>query len=188
MNNDTRSKLSKTTISLHWIVAFLMIMLLASGIYMASTETFALYPWHKSFGVVVFVFAILRITWRIKQGWPVHVGDYSLMEKLLSKATHWALITGTVAMPVSGFIMNAMGGYGVEAFGVELFPSNTGPEGPFDFVAINEPVADFAHSVHSLAGDLLVAAIFLHLVGALKHHFLDRDATIRRMLGAKASS
>ncbi|RDE24673.1 cytochrome b [Motiliproteus coralliicola] len=184
MNNDTLSRLSKTTIRLHWVIAFLMIMLLASGIYMASTETFALYSWHKSFGILVFGIAVIRIAWRIKQGWPKHVGDYSLIERALSKATHWILILGTVAMPISGIVMNAMGGYGVEAFGVELFPTNTGPEGPFDFVAINEPVADFAHAVHSLAGDVLVIAVALHILGALKHHLLDRDATIRRMLGS----
>lgn len=188
MNNDTKSKLSKTTVRLHWIIALLMIMLLASGVYMVETETFALFSWHKSFGVLVFIFAAFRILWRIKQGWPEHVSNYSIIERVLSKGTHWILIIGTVMMPVSGFIMNAMGGYGVEAFGVELFPANTGPEGPFDFLPINEGLANLASSMHSLGGNLLIAAVVLHVIGALKHHFIDKDATIYRMLGKRIES
>ncbi|MBN3561579.1 cytochrome b [Aliamphritea spongicola] len=185
MNNDTRSKLSRTTVRLHWLIAFLMIMLLASGLYISTTETFALMPWHKSFGVLVFGFAVFRIIWRIKQGWPEHVGNYSRMERILSKATHWILISGTIIMPVSGFMMSAMGGYGVAAFGIELFPTNTGPGGPFDFVAINENLNSIMRSVHSLAGDLILITVALHTIGALKHHLMDKDATIRRMLGAE---
>ncbi len=183
MINDTKTKLSTTTVSLHWVTALLMISILASGIYITNTETFALMPWHKSLGVLVCVFAVIRILWRIKQGWPEHVGRYSVSEQILSKAIHWILITGTVLMPVSGFMMSAMGGYGVAAFGVELFPANTGANGPYDFVAINEGVADVMSTVHSFTGNLLLAAIALHAAGALKHHVIDKDATIRRMLG-----
>jgi len=77
MQPDSLSKLSATTVSLHWIVAVMMILLLATGIYMEQAEAFALYPWHKSFGVLVLLFAVMRIAWRIKQGWPKSVGDYS---------------------------------------------------------------------------------------------------------------
>ena len=183
MTNDSASKLSKATVGLHWIVATLMILLLASGIYMENTEAFALFPWHKSFGVVVFLFAILRIAWRVKQGWPKPVSTYSSIEQILSKTTHWVLILATVMMPISGFVMSAMGGYGVEVFGMELFSKNTSPNDPFEFIAINGGLADFAHTLHGLIGNILLVAVILHTLGAFKHHFLDKDATIRRMLG-----
>lgn len=188
MNNDTQTQLSATTVRLHWLIAILMIALLASGTYISYTETFALMPWHKSFGVIVFIFAVARIAWRIKQGWPKPVGDYSSVERFAAKAIHWVLILGTLVMPVSGFVSNAMGGYGVEVFGLELYPSNTGPGGPYDFVAVNESLADFAHGVHGLGGNLIIAAVALHIIGALKHHLLDKDATIRRMLGQSSDA
>jgi len=76
-----------------------------------------------------------------------------------------------------------MGGYGVDAFGIELFASNTSPGNPRDFVAINEGLAALSSTVHAILGNILIAAVSLHIVGALKHHFMDRDGTIRRMLG-----
>jgi len=183
MKPDSLSKLSATTVSLHWIVAVMMILLLATGIYMEQAEVFALYPWHKSFGVLVLLFAVIRIAWRINQGWPKSVGDYSTIEKVLSKLVHWLLILATVIMPVSGFMMSALGGYGIDFFGIELVAKNTAPNNPMEIVPINESMANFAHGVHGVGGNLLLLAVILHLVGALKHHILDKDATIRRMLG-----
>ncbi len=183
MKPDSLSKLSATTISLHWIVAVMMILLLATGIYMEQTEAFALYPWHKAFGVLILLFVVIRIVWRIKQGWPKPVGDYSALEKTLSKIVHWLLILATLIMPVSGFMMSSLGGYGIDFFGFELVAKNTNPSNPMEIVPINEAIANFAHIVHELAGYVLLLAVILHLVGALKHHILDKDATIRRMLG-----
>ncbi|MCV6605635.1 MAG: cytochrome b/b6 domain-containing protein, partial [Porticoccaceae bacterium] len=140
MNADTREQLSKTTISLHWIVAVLMIGLLATGVYMEQTSTYALYPWHKSFGVVIAVFVIWRIIWRIRQGWPKAAGEYTAVEKLLSKLVHYLLIVGTLVMPVSGFLMSAMGGHGVAVFGFELFHHNPDPDNPGKVLPLNAAV------------------------------------------------
>ncbi len=183
MKHDSLSKLSGATVSLHWIVAVMMILLLATGMYMESTETFALFPWHKSFGVIVLLFAVLRIGWRLTQGWPAPASDYSAVEKSLSRMIHWILILATVLMPVSGFLMSAMGGFGVEVFGLELVSKNTSPNDPTEIVAINESLAGLAHSIHGLGGNVLLFAVTLHVAGALKHHIVDKDATIRRMLG-----
>ena len=54
-------KTKSVTIRLHWLIAALMIALLAVGMYMAETEAWALYPWHKSFGIVVLPLALARI-------------------------------------------------------------------------------------------------------------------------------
>lgn len=66
---DTYHKLSRQTVFLHWIVAVGIIGLLAVGVYMHETESFFLYPWHKSFGVLILLFVIWRIINRIKNGW-----------------------------------------------------------------------------------------------------------------------
>lgn len=182
---DTRERLSVNTIVLHWAVGIMMIGLLGTGLYMAENEFYALYPWHKSFGVLIVAVAVLRIVWRIRNRWPLPVGDYTKLEKLLAKIVHHLLIIGTVLMPVSGFMMSAMGGHGVDLFGLELIARNPSPDNPREVMALNSTLAELGHTVHSTAGCVLIVSVILHIMGALKHHFLDKDGTLRRMLGAK---
>ena len=183
MNGDTREKLSTTTISLHWLVAILMIGLLATGIYMEQTSSYWLYDWHKSFGVVIALFVIARIIWRAKQGWPQHVGNYTAIETFLASLVHWLLIIGTLVMPISGFLMSAMGGHGVAVFGWEIFHHNPDPNNPGKVLPINGELAGTAHSLHWIAGYCIIGGLVLHIVGAVKHHVVDKDGTLRRMLG-----
>lgn len=184
MNLDTPNKLSHTTVMLHWVVGLTMLTLLGTGIYMEQTETYALYPWHKSFGVLIILFVALRVVWRAKNGWPTPVRNYSGMERRLSKLVHWLLIIGTVAMPISGFIMSALGGHGVAVLGLDLVARNPDPVDPSQVLPLNGAMAGFAHQVHGLAGYTVVGAVALHVAGALKHHLFDIDGTLRRMLGA----
>lgn len=185
MKLDTHSKLSSNTLFLHWTVGILMIGLLGSGIYMEQNEIYALYPWHKSFGVLIAAFVLLRVLWRIKNGWPSHVSNYTNIEKLLSKIVHYLLIIGTVLMPISGFMMSALGGHGVELFGMELVARNPDPADPNQVIALNGPLAGLGHTLHEYAGIAILVGVFLHVVGALKHHIVDKDGTLRRMLGAE---
>lgn len=185
MKLDTHSKLSPNTLALHWIVAIMMIALLTTGLYMETTETLALYPWHKSFGVLIILFVVLRVLWRIKNGWLSPVSNYTKVEKILSKVVHYLLIIGTVLMPLSGFMMSAMGGHGVAFFGIELFARNPDPINPREVIALNAGIAKFAHTLHGLGGNILIAGVVLHIAGAFKHHVMDKDGTLRRMLGAE---
>lgn len=183
MRPDTSSKLSMPTISLHWIVAVMLLILLATGIYMEQTSAYALYPWHKSFGVLIVLFVVLRILWRWQNGWPPPTRDYTAWEKTLSGIVHYLLIIGTVIMPVSGFMMSALGGHGVALFGLELVAHNPDPANPQEVIPFNATLAGMAHTVHGWAGYILVVGVLLHIAGALKHHILDQDGTLRRMLG-----
>lgn len=185
MKLDTHSKLSTNTLTLHWVVGIMMIVLLVTGIYMEENEIFTLYPWHKSFGVLIAAFVVLRVIWRIKNGWLSPVRDYASIEKLLSKIVHYVLIIGTVLMPISGFIMSAMGGHGVDFFGMELIARNPDPADPNEVVALNGTLAGIGHNMHKFAGMAILVGVILHVVGALKHHFIDKDGTLRRMLGAE---
>jgi len=161
--------------------------MLAVGIYMHETETFALYPLHKSFGVIVFVFAVYRIFVRAKEGWPEPIGDATPAWQLLAaKVVHWCLIISTLVYPLSGMMMSAGGGHGIAVFGLELVASN------YDAVTekavpLNAVVADLGHAVHGLLYWVLIPIIVLHVAGALKHHFVEKDGTIKRMFSFKSS-
>ena len=75
-----------------------------------------------------------------------------------------------------------MGGDGVAVFGLELIPSNFDPE-LRKYIPMNADVSKGAAQVYEILGDVFIAVIGLHVVGALKHHFVDRDGTRKRMLG-----
>ena len=93
---DSEHELSRITIVLHWLVGVAIIILLAVGVFMANTETWSLYPWHKSIGILVAVLALLRVMWRVKNGWLQPVASYSAIEVSLAKAVHWVLIIATL--------------------------------------------------------------------------------------------
>ncbi len=183
--SDTQEALSSITRSLHWLIGLSIIALIAVGIYMEETETFALYPIHKSLGVLVFPFVLFRVIWRMKEGWPSPAGNYSTLEHVLSKAVHWVLIIGTVAFPISGMMMSGAGGHGIPLFGLELLAANPDPANPMEVIPLNKDIAGLGHTIHGIAGNVMILAIVLHLVGALKHHLVDKDSTLRRMIFSK---
>ena len=185
MTQDHPDRFSRTTLLLHWLVGLSIIGLLAVGIYMDEAKVYALYPWHKSFGILVFFIALARIVWRIRNGWPTPVGQHKQIEQVLARVIHWVLILGTVLMPLSGFLMSSLGGNGVALFGLELVPRNPDPMDPGKVIAYNRALAGIAHEAHGIGGTLMISAIALHVLGALKHHLVDKDGTLRRMLGAR---
>ncbi|MDO6463460.1 MULTISPECIES: cytochrome b [Pseudoalteromonas] len=182
---DTPLTLSKTTISLHWIVAVLIIGLLGSGLYMENFEAFFLMSWHKSFGVLLFAFALLRVTWRIINGWPKHTNTHPEYEMILAKVIHYVLIISMLLMPISGLITSGMGGHGVDLFGLEIIPHNPNPENPQRSMPFSESWSNLGKTVHGLTANALLVALGLHIVGAIKHHVIDKDNTLTRMLGKK---
>lgn len=180
---DTKNNLSLTTRSLHWLIAICFIALTAVGIYMANTEAWALYPLHKSFGVILFVVILLRVGWRVKQGWPTPVGQYQKIELVLAKVTHWILLLGTIAMPISGMLYSGMSGHGFGIFGWTILKGNYDPANPEQVIPHSELLSAISEQAHEIIGYTLAVAIVLHVAGACKHHFLDRDRTLLRMLG-----
>ena len=93
------------------------------------------------------------------------------------------LLIGTILFPLSGLVMSAMGGNGIAVFGVELFPMNPDPANPGKNMPIDKAMAGNARAMHGLLLWVMLGALALHVAGALKHHLLDGDGTLRRMLG-----
>jgi len=181
--SDSKEKLSPITIGLHWLVALTIIGLLTIGFYMTNTSSYGLYPIHKSIGVIIFSAVLLRVVWRLKNGWPEPVREYPSWEHRLAVATHWILIISTVVMPISGMLYAGASGHGFGIFGLEIVASNHDPANPAQVIPYNHALEEIAEEVHKIVAIILASAVLLHLVGALKHHVLDKDATLLRMLG-----
>ena len=183
MELETQKKLSTTSIVMHWLVGISMIMLFAVGTYMERNEYIPiLYYMHKSIGTILFFVILYRIYWRFKLGWPPAASQYKKYEHILSKIVHWVLLLSTILFPISGLIMSGYGGYGIFIFELNLIAPNIDPSSGYA-IPFNSMLADAGHTVHSTLAKIIIAAFILHLVGALKHHFIDKDNTLKRMLG-----
>ncbi|MES2673489.1 MAG: cytochrome b [Pseudomonadota bacterium] len=181
--HQSKKDLSLVSIVLHWIVALGIITLALIGLYMTANEAWSLYPYHKSFGLILFPIIVIRVIWRLKQGWPVAVSRYSAVEHSLAKMTHWLLLILIFLMPLAGMIYSGASGHGFGIFGLELVPHNYTEDG--QAIAYSEVWRDAGQTAHRYIGNALMVLIALHIAGALKHHFVDRDATLKRMLGKK---
>ncbi|WP_146345176.1 cytochrome b [Falsiphaeobacter marinintestinus] len=160
----------------HWIVAALMIGMLAMGIYVfkimpPSPDRGAIVGIHKSIGLLVLFFGTWRVGWRLAQGFPEEVTHG--MQAVFARVVHWVLLIGIVIMPVSGLIGSAYGGRETSFFGLFAIPA--GPK--------IEWIHDVAYGVQGVFAMLLIGATVLHVAGALKHHFINRDFTLLRMVG-----
>ena len=162
----------------HWSIALLILMLLCVGFYMdqmsASPFKFQLYGWHKAFGITVLGLALLRVIWRLSSKTPESLSAHKRWEKMLSKTIHIVLYIAMVAMPLSGWVMSSAGGHAVSFFGLFDMPS---------IVSENTDLGRMANQAHGLLAYVIIGCVCLHILGALKHHIVDRDATLSRMGG-----
>ncbi len=177
---DTHKKFTWPTIGLHWIIAIAMIAMLAFGLYLEGLprgpEKGELIGLHKSVGMLILLFALVRIVWRFLNKFPKPISPLVNWQEKLAKLTHWVLIIGTVLMPVSGIFMAIGGGHSVGVFGFEIIAGSP------DKIEI---LSKIGHIIHGLGGKLLIVFVFLHFIGAIKHQFIDKDGTLSRMLGVE---
>ncbi len=163
-----------TAKALHWCMAIAIIPLLLTGEQtMGSHDARFLPTLHASAGFVLLVLFALRLWWRWKHPPPPPLSS-SRLERLGAKLSHFALYTGMVLIPLTGWlaytehVRRSLGMRPASLFGfrIPLLP---------DF-GINW------HLIHNWGGKLVLAIIALHVAAALKHHFYDKDATLKRML------
>ncbi|WP_105199842.1 cytochrome b [Pseudoalteromonas sp. T1lg10] len=171
------NKLSTPTIVLHWLTGLLFIGVLAFGLYVEELpkgdEKLEMLTLHKSFGITVLCFAFARLLWRLKEGEITHVAELSKVQELTAKSVHMVLLIGTLLMPISGLMMSIGGGHGAALFGFELYPESEKIEW----------MGSLGHDIHGPAAWLLLVTLLVHIAAAIKHHFIDKDKTLSRMLG-----
>ena len=176
--NDTQNRLSPTTIGLHWLIAILIIGMLALGLYLddlpKGSQKESLVQIHKAIGFIVLIFAAVRFVRRIMIGFPPHVFDaaYKSYEIAMARVVHWLLLLGSVIMPISGMVTSLVGGHDIDVFGLFTIPG---------LAEKHESFAEAAFIVHAVTAKILMAAIVLHIAGAFKHYLLDKDHTLQRI-------
>ncbi|MCW5622095.1 MAG: cytochrome b [Burkholderiales bacterium] len=168
---------SPIAIVLHWLVALLIVAAAALGLYMVDLEFSPLklktYAWHKWLGVTVFLLTALRLTWRLLRPVPAPLAGMPAWQARAAALVHAALYVLLFVIPLSGWLMSSALGVPVVYLGVVPLP---------DLVAKNEALGDQLKLVHGVLNSTLLALVCIHVLAALKHHFIDRDAVLARML------
>ncbi len=162
---------------LHWVIGFTMIALLAVGTYMeglkASDFKWTLYLTHKSIGVAILLLILWRIIWTIYNKAPRLPEGMDKKLVLASKLTHLALYVVMIGMPLSGWLMSSAGGYPVSFFKLFTIPP---------LMDKNPDLGKIFHLIHEIMGKAAIALIVIHVLAALKHHIIDKDNILTRML------
>lgn len=128
---------------------------------------------HKSLGVVVLMLAIFMIFWRHLGKRPAFVANMTKFEKKLAGSVHVLLYILMLAMPLTGIAMSMYSGYGVSLFGQFDLPL---------LVEKNVDIAGIFHEMHEWISYAVIGIVGLHVLGALIHHFIRKDETLKRMI------
>lgn len=161
--------------ALHWFLAVLILGVMILGLVVEDMpkgpERAGLMNWHQSFGTVVLVLVALRLAWRLVNPLPQPVG--SARTQRLASLMHWLLYGLMIAQPLSGLVQVQAAGRSLMLFGAFEVPR---------LIAENTALKEILEEVHETVWIVLAVAVAGHVAAALKHHFIDRDKTLVRML------
>lgn len=174
--HNTPEKFGIVSKTLHWLVAVLIIAAWIVGYYALRLPNdepakFELFDLHKSVGMVVLMLVIIRLSWSLYDGTPKFLGRSRVL-KYLANAVHYLLYAFMFVQPLSGWAMSSAAGYTPTFFGLFTFP---------DLVAKNPGTVETYVDIHNTSAYILLFLFILHVVGALAHHFIFKDNTLRRM-------
>ncbi len=162
---------------LHWVIVALIItqFVLASIAedLPLGMEKLATIARHKSVGITILALAVVRLVWRWVNPTPELPGTLKPYERVLARVTHGTLYALLFAMPLSGWMMSSARNFPVSWFNLVQLP---------DLVPPSQTLYEIMHETHEILATVLVVAVALHVLAALKHHFILRDDVLRRML------
>jgi cytochrome b561 len=163
-------------IALHWLLAVALVVSFILGLYMTglplSMQRLKLYNWHKWAGISILALSFLRLFWRLGHRPPADL-PMPAWQAAAAHATHHLMYVLFFAVPLVGWAYTSAVGFPVVVFGVWPLP---------DFVPRDKALAEQLKPWHAWLAYLLAAATVAHVAAALKHHFIDRDGLLARML------
>lgn len=178
MWRNGRDRYGAVSIALHWVIAAAVLGLVALGAWMVGLTYFD--PWynrslalHKAVGVAVLVLVAAKLGWRIADRHPGFAPEVRPFERAGATVMHRLLNAAMVLLPVTGYLISTSEGAGIDMFGAFELPA---------LFAVPEAARDLAIDIHFYLAYGALALAAAHAGAALKHHFVDRGSTLRRML------
>lgn len=176
---NTASRYGLVAVLMHWLVALAVIGLFALGTWMVDLGYYD--AWykrapdiHRSIGILLLAVMLLRLVWRMVNPRPAALPGHRRWEVVSAHLVHGLLYVLLFVAMVSGYLITTADGSSIHVFGWFEVPSVTGRI---------KGMEDTAGLVHYWVTWAVVVLAAVHAAGALKHHLLDRDDTLRRMLG-----
>ena len=164
-------------IGLHWLIGLMILISFGVGLYMVdlslSPTKLRLYSWHKWAGVTIFTLVLIRGFWRLTHTAPALPVDMPRWQRVAANALHYLLYALMIAIPLSGWLMSSAKGFQTVYFGVLPIP---------DLLDKNKELGETLALVHKALNYTMIGIVIVHAAAALKHHFIDKDDILRRML------
>jgi len=165
------------SIVIHWVMAFAIFSMFALGVWMVELGYYDSWyhdaPYiHKAFGMLLFLMLIFRLTWRLFNVRPALMGE--AWEKIIALTVHRLHYVLLFALMVTGYLIPTAEGVGIDVFGWFVIPAS---------LSFDKAESDFIGLIHCYAAWAVMILTGAHAGAALKHHFIDKDRTLLRMLG-----
>ena len=177
MLNRPGPRFTATAIALHWLVFVLIACGFTLGLTMTDMPLSPLklkyYSWHKWIGVTVFMLAAVRAAWRLSHDVPPAPAAMPAWQRAAATALHALLYVLILVIPVSGWLHSSATGVPTVYLGLLQLP---------DLLARDKALAEVLKYVHFALNCTLFALVAIHVGAALKHHYIDRDDVLLRML------
>ncbi len=161
----------------HWSIATLIFVQLALGwlavAWPLTPTKLYLFIWHKSIGIVILVLVVLRLAWRLFNPRPVFPASMPPWERAAAETVHALLYAVLIVLPLSGWLLNSAAGVPFRVFGWLRLPA---------LVAPSRPLTGTLIGVHIVLGWALISLLIIHILAAIRHHWVRRDVTLKRML------
>ena len=171
------TRYTSTAITLHWLIFALIACGFALALYMTglplSPQKLKYISWHKWIGVTVFALALARVCWRLTHPAPPLPASIPVWQRSAANATHALLYGLIVVIPLTGWLMSSALGVQTVYLGIVPLPNP---------LARDKELGELLRSFHVLLNYTMLALVAIHVAAALKHHLVDRDAVLARML------
>lgn len=171
------ARYERTAVVLHWIVALLIIALMATGWYMVgipknTPERAFFFNLHKSLGIITVIFIVMLIVWRIRHVAPPLPSAMPKWERMAANLNHRLFYVFMVLVTLTGYLTSSFSRYGPKLFGIAL------PHWGWEDAALR---GNFT-AVHRITALIFAVLIAIHIAAALKHLLVDKDGVFQRML------
>jgi cytochrome b561 len=174
MLRNTDLKFGSVSKFFHWLVFLLVVTLILVGFFWGYTGTIkvSVINVHKLVGLLTLIIVLLRIWWTLSNRKP-QIPNAKLWEKIAVHSTHGLIYLALIGMPISGWLMSTAAGYPPH-----ILAYTFGMPG----VTKNMALAGTAADVHLVLAWILITLVSLHILAAFKHHFINKDNVLKRML------
>ena len=167
------------SVLIHWVSALVVIGLFVLGLWMVELTYYdewyrAAPDLHKSTGVMLLLLTLVRIIWKKTNTLPEQLNTHSDLEKKSASIVHRLMYILLFLIMFSGYLISTADGRSIDVFGMFSLPATI-----YD-IDNQEDIAGLIHLVLAIS---LIVLVVVHAAGALKHHILDKDLTLKRMFG-----